>query len=257
MSERRTRIRRGEAQFGASSQDPESQKKERESLVKKVLFSRNLEASESTNSIRSFLSATKEELNETKRRGSQSNNGGSFISRSWKAASHSVRALSREECTICLDKYEKGDTVCWSKKDECDHIFHQDCITHWLQNHDECPLCRANLIEGVDVDLEVGEEKPLPVRRNESGGRNSDSIYDGESVDEEPRAARTDVGSVERYSNEENRAASANMESEERISNHENRAENTNVESEERSASGESRATNPNEGNNGANANQE
>ena len=35
-------------------------------------------------------------------------------------------------CAICLDEYEKNDRVCWSSNKECTHVFHEDCIQHWL-----------------------------------------------------------------------------------------------------------------------------
>ena len=53
------------------------------------------------------------------------------------------------ECCICLDGYKSNDTVCWAKRDECDHIFHKQCAEEWLQNHDLCPLCRSKIIFDV------------------------------------------------------------------------------------------------------------
>uniref|UniRef100_A0A7S4ACH3 RING-type domain-containing protein n=1 Tax=Pseudo-nitzschia australis TaxID=44445 RepID=A0A7S4ACH3_9STRA len=29
----------------------------------------------------------------------------------------------------------------------CNHCFHESCILQWLQNHDECPLCRVNMMQ--------------------------------------------------------------------------------------------------------------
>lgn len=65
-------------------------------------------------------------------------------------------------CSICLEPYAVGDTVARLKKkqtlgnnyngedsndtDGCNHWFHEDCILQWLQNHDDCPLCRKNMI---------------------------------------------------------------------------------------------------------------
>ena len=45
-------------------------------------------------------------------------------------------------CSICLDEYQVGDEVCWSKNQVCVHIHHLDCMLAWLQDHDDCPLCR-------------------------------------------------------------------------------------------------------------------
>ena len=81
----------------------------------------------------------------------------------------------REEdcCSICLEPYRVGDTVARLKrtgttmtatatttattdaasdgdgcttKSCCNHWFHKDCILEWLQNHDDCPLCRVDMI---------------------------------------------------------------------------------------------------------------
>ncbi|MGK3739252.1 MAG: hypothetical protein ACI8RD_001393 [Bacillariaceae sp.] len=63
-------------------------------------------------------------------------------------------------CSICLEEYKNGDTIARSntgnKKDKtdednnnnnaCNHCFHKDCIVAWLRNHDECPLCRVDMI---------------------------------------------------------------------------------------------------------------
>jgi hypothetical protein len=54
----------------------------------------------------------------------------------------------KPECSICLERYKAGETICWSKTNECDHIFHSKCIQQWMiQNgNDHCPLCRTNLM---------------------------------------------------------------------------------------------------------------
>jgi len=50
-----------------------------------------------------------------------------------------------EECSVCLTTYEVGDEICWAKIDNCDHIFHKECVLAWLAHNDDCPLCRTNL----------------------------------------------------------------------------------------------------------------
>jgi hypothetical protein len=72
---------------------------------------------------------------------------GNFLSRSWRAAESSVRIFSKQECSICLDAYKSGETIALAKNaEDCMHLFHQDCIVEWLKNHNECPLCRADLM---------------------------------------------------------------------------------------------------------------
>jgi hypothetical protein len=63
------------------------------------------------------------------------------------------RDLRHQECcSICLDSYVVGDTVARLKRDSheteshCNHWFHEDCILQWLETHQECPLCRVDMI---------------------------------------------------------------------------------------------------------------
>eukprot|EP00980_Cylindrotheca_fusiformis_P010155 scaffold2261_cov124-Cylindrotheca_fusiformis.AAC.3 len=54
-----------------------------------------------------------------------------------------------QTCVICLDLFEKGDSVSWSRTNEaCTHVFHTECIRPWLEEkrQDECPSCRSRLI---------------------------------------------------------------------------------------------------------------
>ena len=64
------------------------------------------------------------------------------------------------ECSICLDNFNSNDVIAWAKdggdptpisgaaSDDtgCDHIFHQECLISWLQQHDDCPLCRRKVV---------------------------------------------------------------------------------------------------------------
>ncbi|CAE7807384.1 rnf126 [Symbiodinium sp. CCMP2456] len=46
------------------------------------------------------------------------------------------------ECPICLEECTPETTVMTK---ECHHIFHKDCLQHWLQVNSTCPLCRQSL----------------------------------------------------------------------------------------------------------------
>eukprot|EP00980_Cylindrotheca_fusiformis_P003416 scaffold763_cov98-Cylindrotheca_fusiformis.AAC.1 len=56
------------------------------------------------------------------------------------------KPVQSSECSICLELYKAGDTICVSKSPDCDHVFHEECISAWLSTHDHCPLCRVDLM---------------------------------------------------------------------------------------------------------------
>lgn len=49
-------------------------------------------------------------------------------------------------CSVCIDKFKEED-VCRELK--CHHLFHKDCIDHWLDNNIKCPVCRMETGRGV------------------------------------------------------------------------------------------------------------
>ena len=49
-------------------------------------------------------------------------------------------------CPICLDDFTDGETVRVLPCDQ-DHIFHLRCVNQWLRQHQECPVCRENVID--------------------------------------------------------------------------------------------------------------
>jgi hypothetical protein len=47
-----------------------------------------------------------------------------------------------DSCSICLNLFEFGDQV---HVTNCKHTFHAECILRWLENSNDCPLCRQAL----------------------------------------------------------------------------------------------------------------
>jgi len=47
------------------------------------------------------------------------------------------------DCAVCKDELEVGAVV---KKLPCEHYFHTDCILPWLKLHNNCPVCRYELL---------------------------------------------------------------------------------------------------------------
>ena len=54
---------------------------------------------------------------------------------------------SPKVCPICMETYEVGDDIAWSKNEGCCHAFHLDCISVWLMENDDCPMCRRDFFE--------------------------------------------------------------------------------------------------------------
>lgn len=55
---------------------------------------------------------------------------------------------SNPTCPICLEVYEEGEEIVWSRSTECNHVFHLNCMLSWLMldNNDECPMCRRDYL---------------------------------------------------------------------------------------------------------------
>lgn len=45
-------------------------------------------------------------------------------------------------CTVCQEDFKIGEKV---KELPCEHYFHDDCISPWLQSQNTCPMCRATI----------------------------------------------------------------------------------------------------------------
>nr|XP_061795794.1 E3 ubiquitin-protein ligase RNF126-like isoform X2 [Nerophis lumbriciformis] len=46
------------------------------------------------------------------------------------------------ECPVCKEDYSVEESV---RQLPCNHMFHNDCIVPWLEQHDTCPVCRKSL----------------------------------------------------------------------------------------------------------------
>jgi len=68
------------------------------------------------------------------------------------------------ECSVCLNEFIVGERISWSSGDNCDHVFHEDCILRWfltlrrradakrrkrkcdVECKLHCPMCRQDFI---------------------------------------------------------------------------------------------------------------
>ena len=47
------------------------------------------------------------------------------------------------QCSICIDECKQSQRVL--KPSECDHCFHENCLTPWISDHSTCPNCRREI----------------------------------------------------------------------------------------------------------------
>ena len=55
-----------------------------------------------------------------------------------------VTNLIWNRCCVCLGEFELKEELV--QIPYCKHVFHLECIHHWLQSNSTCPLCRCSII---------------------------------------------------------------------------------------------------------------
>ncbi|XP_057985263.1 probable E3 ubiquitin-protein ligase RHG1A [Hevea brasiliensis] len=53
--------------------------------------------------------------------------------------------LEDEKCCICQENYADGEDL---GKLDCGHYFHFDCIKQWLNQKNNCPICKKKALQG-------------------------------------------------------------------------------------------------------------
>ena len=56
-------------------------------------------------------------------------------------------------CPICLESYQIGDVIAYSRNPTCQHVYHKCCVIEWIQSSshnslqdEECPMCRTKFV---------------------------------------------------------------------------------------------------------------
>jgi len=47
------------------------------------------------------------------------------------------------ECAICMEPFNENQDYVSPLTCDARHFYHSDCIEEWLNNKNECPLCKA------------------------------------------------------------------------------------------------------------------
>mmetsp|Transcript_43779 Transcript_43779/g.85920 ORF Transcript_43779/g.85920 Transcript_43779/m.85920 type:complete len:201 (-) Transcript_43779:29-631(-) len=77
-------------------------------------------------------------------------------------------------CTICLEDYVCDEE--FAITNECKHVFHSECILRWLEQHNECPICRKQVVNSTKIKealqlhniTEALQLPSIPINRSES-----------------------------------------------------------------------------------------
>ena len=75
-------------------------------------------------------------------------------------------------CSICIERIKLKSRVSITS---CNHIFHYDCLSTWLNKNilePKCPNCNSNLIDDVDDIMVVNVKKYFEKKRVSSEGNN-------------------------------------------------------------------------------------
>jgi hypothetical protein len=64
-----------------------------------------------------------------------------------------VCAICRESNTLaCIGcQVTVLDTTCTKLMGDCGHVFHEHCISKWVNDHPSCPLCNGRWTSGKNV----------------------------------------------------------------------------------------------------------
>jgi len=77
------------------------------------------------------------------------------------------------ECIICMEELDVGQEVTVLP---CNHWFHGNCLTHWLEEKTTCPMCRAP-VEPREVPRGTGRHRDAVRSSNGRGARRNASNF--------------------------------------------------------------------------------
>lgn len=84
-----------------------------------------------------------------------------FSSASSSSGTATVLPRHQDLCVICLSEFVDGDTI--STIPGCMHVFHAQCLNHYMDSFSTCPCCRTTIVSGEESGTAIAieeEEEP-------------------------------------------------------------------------------------------------
>lgn len=65
---------------------------------------------------------------------------------STRTTESAVNSMRVPHCAICLERLRVGEMVGLAPVNQkaCIHVYHKECISEWLVQHNECTLCKED-----------------------------------------------------------------------------------------------------------------
>ena len=83
-----------------------------------------------------------------------------------------------KKCLICLEDMETNQEYL-----PCAHSFHGNCIIPWLEQHDECPICKIPIIINMPEQLDAyNHNRRIHEEREEQERRFFHSLSNGNNL---------------------------------------------------------------------------
>lgn len=80
---------------------------------------------------------------------------------------HNKTEESLKKCLICGDIYQRGEYICISRTELCNHAFHVDCIKKRLMINIGCPICQADYVYN-GINIEASKVSNVSIHNNDN-----------------------------------------------------------------------------------------